>query len=393
MTAPASPGQISVLIADDEAAVRAALAAGLDLEPVFTLAGSAATAAEAIALATDTRPDVALVDFEMPGGGQKAVRGILERSPATRVVALSGSSEQHVVLEMLRAGATSYLVKGADPAAIAETILRSASGASILSPEVAASVLVELAGHLDRQQTAEEDESRVRRLIRGVLDEGRVQPLFQPIVDLQANAPVGYEALSRFDLEPPRPPDRWFADAERVGLRTELELLAARSAIRDFVASGAHGFLSLNASAPTLAHCHELIEDMEPGSLVFEITEHHAIEDYEALRPMLAGLRERGALLAVDDAGAGFASLRHTLQLSPDFIKLDLSLIHGIDRDRRRRALAAGLIAFANDVGATIVAEGIETAGELSALRELGVGYGQGYYLAKPAAFTADPHR
>ncbi|HEX5247475.1 MAG TPA: EAL domain-containing protein [Gaiellaceae bacterium] len=392
MTASASPGQISVLVADDEAAVRAALIACLDLEPLFTLAGSAATAPEAIALATDTRPDVALVDFEMPGGGQQAVRGIREHSPTTRVVALSGSSEQQVVLEMLRAGATSYIVKGADPAAIAETILRAASGASILSPEVAATVLFELAGHLDRQQTADEDKSRVRRLISGILDEGSVKVLFQPIVDLQANEPVGYEALSRFGVEPAQPPDRWFADAERVGLRTELEILAARTAIRDFGASGTRGFLSLNASASTLARCHELLEDIGPHGVVFEITEHHAIEDYEALRPTLARLRERGARLAVDDAGAGFASLRHTLQLSPDFIKLDISIIHRIDRDRRRSSLAAGLIAFANDVGAKIIAEGIETAGELSVLRELGVGYGQGYYLAKPAALTVGPH-
>lgn len=377
--------QISVLIADDEPAVRGALAACLALEPLFTLAGAAASADEAVALAAQTTPDVALVDFGMPGGGEHAVRGILERSPATRVVALSGSSERQVVLDMLRAGATSYLVKGADPAAITETVLRSARGASIFAPEVAASVLVELAGHLDERQTAEAGQRRIGELIRGILEQGAVRPVFQPIVDLRAEAPVGYEALSRFDAEPARSPDLWFADAEQVGLRTELELLAAGIAVTHFRSSGAEGFLSLNASAATLARCHELIAEMEAARIVFEITEHHAIEDYDALHPVLDRLRSQGPRLAVDDAGAGFASLRHTLQLSPDFIKLDTSLIRGIDQDPRRRALAAGLIAYAEDIDAAIVAEGIETAGELAALQELGVAYGQGYHLARPA--------
>jgi EAL domain-containing protein (putative c-di-GMP-specific phosphodiesterase class I) len=369
--------------------VRSVLAAYLSLEPLFTLAGSASSADEAVALATETRPDVALVDVGMPGGGQEAVRGILERSPQTRVVALSGSSDRGVVLEMVRAGATSYLVKGADAAAITETVLRSASGASILSPEVAGSVLVELTSRLDRRRTREDDELRLRQLFRSVVDEQRLRAVFQPIVDLRDGAAVGYEALTRFEIEPRRGPDQWLADAERVGRRTELELFAARTALAQFAASDATGVLTLKASAPTLQHCYELVPGLDDGRIVFEITEHHAIEDYVALRPLLDGLRAQGARLAVDDAGAGFASLRHTLQLSPDFIKLDISLIRGIDHEPRQRALAAGLIAFANDVGAAIIAEGIETAGELAALRELGVPYGQGFHLAPPAALPA----
>ncbi|HZR92155.1 MAG TPA: EAL domain-containing protein [Gaiellaceae bacterium] len=391
MSGATRPEEIRVLIVDDEPAVRSALAACLALEPLFALAGSAASAEEAVALAAETRPDVALVDFGMPGGGHEAVRGILERSPATRVVALSGSSERQVVLEMLRAGATSYLVKGVDIAVIAETVLRSASGASILAPEVAASVLGELTSHLDRQACAQV-ELPLGQLVRDIIREGRVQPVFQPIVDLRRGVPVGYEALSRFDAEPFRPPDRWLADAECVGMRTELELVAARIAVTRFRSSGTAGYLALNASAATLGRCHELVEELETGRVVFEITEHHAIEDYQALRPVLDRLRAQGARLAVDDAGAGFASLRHALQLAPDFIKLapdfiklDISLIRGIDGNRRQRALASGLISFASDVGATIVAEGIETEGELASLRELGVDYGQGYYLARPA--------
>jgi EAL domain-containing protein (putative c-di-GMP-specific phosphodiesterase class I) len=116
-----------------------------------------------------------------------------------------------------------------------------------------------------------------------------------------------------------------------------------------------------------------------------EITEHEAIDDYATLADALAPLRERGLRVAVDDVGAGYASLRHALQLAPDMVKMDISLTRDIDRDAGRRALATALISFAAETDMTIVAEGIETAGELHALRELGVKYGQGFYLARPA--------
>jgi EAL domain-containing protein (putative c-di-GMP-specific phosphodiesterase class I) len=217
-----------------------------------------------------------------------------------------------------------------------------------------------------------------------VIDEALLEPVFQPIVDLTSGRAVGYEALTRFAAEPAQSPDRWFADADLVGLRTELELAAAQMAITRFAAVDQSRYISLNASPATLPSCCNLVEALEPGRIVIEITEHAAIDDYEALAPAVNQLRERGTLLAVDDAGAGFASFRHTLLLSPDFIKLDISLTRDIDSDRRRRALAAALIGFANELDATIIAEGIQTAAELKALRELGVTHGQGHLLANP---------
>ena len=116
-----------------------------------------------------------------------------------------------------------------------------------------------------------------------------------------------------------------------------------------------------------------------------EITEHEPVEDYLMLAAALAELRGLGARVAIDDAGAGFASLRHTLQLSPDILKLDVSLTRGIDEDRAKRALAASLITFARETEMAIVAEGIETPAELDTLLELGVPFGQGFHLAAPA--------
>jgi EAL domain-containing protein (putative c-di-GMP-specific phosphodiesterase class I) len=123
--------------------------------------------------------------------------------------------------------------------------------------------------------------------------------------------------------------------------------------------------------------------------LVFEITEHAEVADYERLNRELKPLRRRGLRLAVDDAGAGFARLRHILRIHPDIIKLDRSLVRGIDRDPVLRALSYSISAFGSAVGASVVAEGIQTHGELNALRFLGVDLGQGYLLQKPAPLSA----
>jgi len=135
------------------------------------------------------------------------------------------------------------------------------------------------------------------------------------------------------------------------------------------------------AASPRFA---ALLEPYPVERVVLEVTEHARVEDYEGLRAALREMRRMGVRLAVDDAGAGFASLRHILRLDPDLIKVDMSLTQNIDRERANRALAAGLIAFASEIDAQIVAEGIETKTEVEALRGLGVAYGQGLYLAAP---------
>ena len=146
------------------------------------------------------------------------------------------------------------------------------------------------------------------------------------------------------------------------------------------------GFLSLNvspavAASPGLARA---LEGRRLDDLVLEVTEHERVEDYPALLRHLAPLRAAGLRIAVDDAGAGFASMRHVLALAPEFIKLDMSLIRDVHRDPTRRALAAALTTFAQQTGADVVAEGIETAAELRCLQQLGVSHGQGYHLGRP---------
>ncbi|MGH2830323.1 MAG: EAL domain-containing protein [Actinomycetota bacterium] len=225
-----------------------------------------------------------------------------------------------------------------------------------------------------------------RNRILRVLDGPEVAMVFQPIVDLEEDRVVGLEALARFKIEPRQPPDAWFADAARAGLAAELELLAFRLAVESLDQIPDPAFLSVNlspetATSPIFA---EMCESIPTRRIVVEVTEHAEVPDYDPLMQALRTLRNRGGRLAVDDAGAGFASLRHILRLSPDFIKLDISLTHDVVFDRAGRALARAMIAFAFDIGKTIVAEGIETREQVDALRALGVRYGQGYYLARP---------
>jgi EAL domain-containing protein (putative c-di-GMP-specific phosphodiesterase class I) len=237
----------------------------------------------------------------------------------------------------------------------------------------------------------EEKRARTQRILR-IISDSALEMVFQPIVDLRKQRIVGLEALARFNAEPKRSPDIWFAEAAQVGLQEELELLALRLACDHLDQIPDRAYLSLNVSPETAASPRllTLFDGIPVGRLVFEVTEHAHVSDYAPLTRALNALRARGGRLAVDDAGAGFASLRHILRLSPDFIKLDISLTRDIVSDRAGRALASALIGFAFDIGKKIVAEGIESRDQVDALRDMGVRYGQGYFLARPGTLPLE---
>ncbi|MDX6409648.1 MAG: hypothetical protein QOE13_2719 [Gaiellaceae bacterium] len=249
-------------------------------------------------------------------------------------------------------------------------------------------VLAEIvADQIDREQL----ESEKRRLewsrIRALLDRDAIDVEFQPVFDLADCRIVSLEALARFWTEPMRSPAVWFAEAAEVGLGVELELAAIRSALQRLDEFPPDVAIALNVSPATALDSRfcDLLVDVA-DRVVIEITEHAQVDDYDALQAALAPLRERGAQLAVDDVGAGFANLRHILRLAPDIVKLDLSLTQEISRDPAREALASSLVGFAEGVGASIVAEGISSNEDLALLRALGVAYGQGFFLARPSA-------
>ena len=387
MRVDAGTTPIRVLLADDEPGLRTALGELLSHVERVELIGTAPDAKEAIRIAELGRPDVALVDVRMPeGGGPHAARGISRVSPATRVIALSAYEDRANVLEMLRAGAVGYLVKGADVDELVDGIRTVAQGGTILSSEVVGGVVSELAGQLRREEIEQEEGEALRGDVERFVSGHGVWIVFHPIVALATRRRIGLEALARFGSIPMKPPDRWFSDAAAMALGLPLELRTLRQALESLPKISDDEFLAVNcshvaAASPAFA---ERIDGVE-HRIVVEITEHEAVDDYGGLAAAMAPLRERGLRVAVDDVGAGYASLRHALQLAPDIVKMDLSLTRGVDRDAGKRALASALISFADETGMTIVAEGIETAGELHALKELGVRFGQGFYLAEPA--------
>ena len=236
--------------------------------------------------------------------------------------------------------------------------------------------------------------SEVRGRVESVLAGRILIAAFQPITSLDTGAVVGAEALTRFPNSPGTSPEVRFAEAAAVGLGVELEILALETALMAAENLPPHVYVALNVS-PMACLDPRLRSTLEESCIpsrriVLEVTERHPVDDYAALAAALAGLRRSGVRLAVDDAGAGFASMRHILQLKPELIKLDRHIIAGIDTDPGHRALGAAMVGFATEIGSVLVAEGIETEGELAAVTGLGIDAGQGYLLGRPSVRPED---
>jgi EAL domain-containing protein (putative c-di-GMP-specific phosphodiesterase class I) len=198
-------------------------------------------------------------------------------------------------------------------------------------------------------------------------------------------------ALSRSPTAGGRPPDVWFADAAAAGRGLELELVAIRTALGLLDQLPEDVYLSVNASPATVSapELLDVLSGAPADRLVLELTEHTAVTDYGLLAPALNRLRWSGVRLAIDDAGSGFASMQHIVNIAPDVIKLDRALVQGVHEHPAKASLAASMVDFAARIGAELVAEGIEDARELAALQELGVRLGQGFHLGRPAPIRA----
>lgn len=239
---------------------------------------------------------------------------------------------------------------------------------------------------LAHSQAQEEKHARIRR----VIDHGELSSVYQPIYNLPESRLAGLECLTRFSALPRQTPDVWFAEAADVGLDAELETRALGLGLRALDLIPPCCYLSVNVS-PRTAIGGELITTLNGWPLdriVLEITEHAVIENYGALLEALRPMRQSGLRIAIDDAGSGYASLRHILNIAPDIIKLDIDLIRNIQADPARRALALAFSSYGNEIGCEVVAEGVETEAELATLRRLGVSRVQGYLLGRPRSMS-----
>jgi EAL domain-containing protein (putative c-di-GMP-specific phosphodiesterase class I)/putative methionine-R-sulfoxide reductase with GAF domain len=232
--------------------------------------------------------------------------------------------------------------------------------------------------------------SATRERIRRTLTGDGFSIVLQPIFSLLTGRVVGSEALSRFEGRPQREPDYWFAEAASVGLGSAVELFAIERALSLLPDMPEPLRMGVNAGPATFGSPEllALLSASTPSRIIVELTEHVGIEDYPGLRRASKALRGIGCRVALDDTGTGFASLSLLLEVSPELIKLDRTMTRDIDSDPVRRALARAIVAFGQEVGAEVVAEGIETAAELDVLVDLGIGYGQGFHLARPGSLA-----
>jgi EAL domain-containing protein (putative c-di-GMP-specific phosphodiesterase class I) len=231
--------------------------------------------------------------------------------------------------------------------------------------------------------------AETRSQLESIIAERAFTPVFQAVVRLENRETVGFEALTRF--HDGKRPDQRFAEAHNSGMTVRLETACLAEQIEAAMWLPAGSWVSLNVSPALAAAIVPLIATLERADrdVVLEITEHVEIADYRQLVGALDLVRGR-ARLAVDDAGAGYAGLRHILELRPQFVKLDISLVRHVDTDQARQAMVAGMAHFARNAGCQLIAEGIETEDELAELIRLGVEFGQGYLLGRPAPIAAD---
>jgi EAL domain-containing protein (putative c-di-GMP-specific phosphodiesterase class I)/AmiR/NasT family two-component response regulator len=348
---------------------------------------------EAVRTCLELRPDLVLLDLHMPHLDGVAVlrklNAALDADTYLPVLVLTADTTDAAKYRALDAGAKDFLTKPLERDDVLLRVRNHLETASLYKMVHAENhrLQAELA-HRERAARLEEEERERRRSrIQHVLDHDGLEMVFQPVADLQTGEVLGVEALARFRSADDRTPDAWFAEAAEVGLGVELELAAVDAALRRIPDLPPGVLLGVNVS-PEVVMSDGLAETLgrvaTPERVVLELTEHVPIDDYDQLVERLDRFRADGVRVAVDDAGAGYAGLHHIVHLCPDVLKLDRELTISIEDDPAKRAMAASMVHFAHEMGAQLVAEGIETRAALETLLELGVTHGQGYHLARP---------
>lgn len=384
--------RIRVVIADDEPHVVSYVRAVLELDD-FEVVASAVDADGAVRLTDELQPDVVILDLHMPGGGLSAAQLIGPLCPDTRVVVFSAESEGADILPLLRSGVAGYVVKGCTPEELIGAIRAVVAGGTFLSPQVGRVAIGALTNRLHAEQLVELREDRRRSTIYDTIASRRFRTVLQPIVSVADGSAHAAEALTRFDGEPSRPPDAWFKEAEEIGLQVPLELATASSALAEVGRVRADLRVTLNLSPNTVLspRIAEIFTAAPLDRVIIELTEHEPVTDYAAVAAALAPWRSKGARLAVDDAGGGYASFSHILNLAPEYIKLDVNLTAAIHEDRQRQALARAVIGFAGEMGVAVIAEAVETSAQLQALQDLGTHFVQGYHVGRPLPLDEQP--
>lgn len=232
--------------------------------------------------------------------------------------------------------------------------------------------------------------------LRDILAARQLAAVVQPVINLKTQEIIGYEGLVRGPRGGPlASPADLFAAADRAGLRAQVEVTAQEVVVENFVSRGLPGKLFLNVSPATLAE-HDgrgylLLMQLRrlhvpPGRVIIELTEHQQTTNFCVMRTAIAHFRALGFEVAIDDLGEGFSSLRLWSELHPEFVKLDMHFTQGISQSSLKFQFVKAIQQIADSCGTKVIAEGVESAADLLVLRDLGIQYGQGYFIARPDA-------
>jgi EAL domain-containing protein (putative c-di-GMP-specific phosphodiesterase class I)/CheY-like chemotaxis protein len=375
---------ITVLVAEDEPQVREVLEALIATDKRLRFVGGAEEAEAAIQLAANQRPDVALIDVRMPGGGGvRAAREIVRRSPPTKVIAVSAFEDAETILSMLHAGARFYVSKTDPTDQILEAIHRAVSDGEQPKNEIERIVRA-FDDWMDRRGDRASLEDLRRARVREVMQPGKLRMRFEHVVDLPTGEVVGEEAVPVFAGNANRSAVELLADAQAVDLLTRLELTFVRAALDGLADVPEDRWISLSISLAT-AGCAELLDllsEAPPDRIVLQLTELEPVDDRERLDRSINRWRASGIRIAIDDVGPGIGSLRDLVRIRPDFVKLDTSVVRGLEDDLSRQRLVRALLSIAEELGSTVIAKGADTTAAVEALVRLGSRLAQGAAVA-----------
>jgi len=231
--------------------------------------------------------------------------------------------------------------------------------------------------------------------LREIIEQRRLNALFQPIIDLKSGEFLGFEGLIRGPADSPlHSPINLFGAAAQQDLQLELEMLARQTVLEAFAKLNLPGNLFLNVSPQTMTHPSfkngqtlEFLRQLgiAPERVIIEITENQPTFDFEGMRSALLHYRSMGFKIAIDDLGEGFSSLRLWSELRPEFIKIDMHFVQGVDRDPIKLQFLKSIQHIAESCGTHVIAEGVETEAELRVVKDIGIALGQGYFIARPS--------
>jgi EAL domain-containing protein (putative c-di-GMP-specific phosphodiesterase class I)/AmiR/NasT family two-component response regulator len=379
-----------IAVIDDEPA-NVALLRSLLRKLGFETVESTTDSRDAIALVSRFEPDLILLDLHMPHvDGYDVLRqlkGVIDGPAPVPVLVLTADITDDAHQRALALGARDFVSK---PFRLAELALRIGNLVDArLSEQGMSRDLARLRAQVENEEKKNHPAERHRdtyRRIEATIEDRAVAMAFQPIVDLSTGRLAAVEALARFARPPIESPAVWFRQAREVGLSVHLDLAAADVALQALPDLEDGVRLALNVSEATAQSpaLEDLLRRNDPRRIILELQDTHASVDLAELARRAAQLQLLGVQIAVDEFGQGSVGFERLLLFRPNYVKLDRILIEHIDVDPGRRALVAGMAAYGREIGATIVAEGIETEPELDAIRALGITLAQGFFIGRP---------